>query len=158
MAQNQEQEQLNKRVVKALYEALVANDVDTVQRLLASDVEWWFHGPPMRQYLMQLLTGSSSSSSSDSFIFIPQSISVFGSTVIVEGYDNHHRSVSWVHAWTINNGIITQVREYFNTSVTVTCFGTPLSPEIGLQSVTCQRVWQSKLCDNEAVPGLVLAL
>ncbi|KAB5512950.1 hypothetical protein DKX38_029978 [Salix brachista] len=42
--------------------------------------------------------------------------------VLVEGF-NKDWNVSWVHAWTVTNGIITQVKEYFNTSVTVTRFG-----------------------------------
>ncbi|KAK9149822.1 hypothetical protein Scep_008579 [Stephania cephalantha] len=33
------------KVVKALYEALRGDDIDSVQRLLALDLEWWFHGP-----------------------------------------------------------------------------------------------------------------
>ncbi|CAL8998868.1 unnamed protein product [Prunus brigantina] len=74
--------------------------------------------------------------------------------VLVEGFDDC-RSVSWVHAWTVTDGIITQVREYYNTSVTVTRLS---SPEIRSQSGNCQSVWQSKLADNESVPGLVLAL
>ncbi|KAG5563694.1 hypothetical protein RHGRI_000034 [Rhododendron griersonianum] len=63
--------------------------------------------------MMRLLTGSSSTSS---FKFVPRSVAAFGSTVLVEGYDRNC-SISWVHAWTVTaDGIITQVREYFNTS------------------------------------------
>ncbi|GFY82057.1 senescence associated gene 20 [Actinidia rufa] len=113
------EESSNERVVLALYEALSARDVDTVHKLLASDLEWWFHGPPSHQFMMRLLTGSATSSATQSFEFAPLSIAAFGSTVLVEGCD-HARSISWVHAWTVTHGIITQVREYFNTSLTVT--------------------------------------
>ncbi|KAK3218987.1 hypothetical protein Dsin_012957 [Dipteronia sinensis] len=118
---------------------------------------------------MHILTGSISSSKSKSFIFIPLSIVAFGSTVIVEGRHEDDREGSWVHAWTVTGRIITQVREYFNTSVTVTRFGTPegaalpgppqsiLSPRVVI-TANCQSVWESKLCDNKSVPGLVLAL
>jgi ketosteroid isomerase-like protein len=162
-----EEQEPNERVVTALYKALSSKDFDEVQRLLAPDLEWWFHGPPNHQHLMRLLTGSSKE---DSFVFVPQSIVAFGSTVLVEGYDKE-RSVSWVHAWTVTDGIITQVREYFNTSVIVARFGdskgqgvggasqTISSPAVTLKSVNkCQSVWESKLCDNNSVPGLVLAL
>ncbi|GAV58654.1 WI12 domain-containing protein, partial [Cephalotus follicularis] len=115
------QEQENKRVVTALYEALINKDVNTVHSLLAPDIDWWFHGPPTHQHLMHILNGSSSSLK-DSFIFIPQSVAAFESTVLVEG-DNKEGSVSWVHAWTLSDGIIKQVKEYFNTGVTVTRFG-----------------------------------
>ncbi|KAI3887193.1 hypothetical protein MKX03_022601 [Papaver bracteatum] len=72
---------------------------------------------------------SSSSSSDDhedieySFPFVPSSITAFGSFVIVEGCDLS-RLVSWVHVWTVsdNNGIVTQLREYCNTSLTIARF------------------------------------
>lgn len=156
------EEEYNIRVVKTLYDALNSFDVKTVHRLLTSDLEWWFHGPPGNQHLMHMLTGSSSSSEDKRcFTFVPLSTVAFGPTVIVEGHSKEH-SVSWVHAWTVTDGIITQVREYFNTSVTVTRFGDPQllsSPAAPVTvSSSCQSVWQSKLCDNNSVPGLVLAL
>ncbi|XP_021904155.1 senescence associated gene 20-like [Carica papaya] len=57
--------------------------------------------------MMRLLTGVAATSASDSFEFVPLSVTSFGSTVIVEGCD-HARAISWVHAWTVTNGIITQ--------------------------------------------------
>ena len=163
-----EEEEANERLVGTLYKALSSKGFDEVQRLLAPDLEWWFHGPPNHQHLMHLLTGSapSSSSSSSAFVFVPQTIVAFGSTILVEGFDKE-RSVSWVHAWTVTDGIITQVREYFNTSVTVTRFGAGASQPISSPGVTTfrsasankfQSVWESKLCDINSVPGLVLAL
>jgi ketosteroid isomerase-like protein len=150
-------------VVSALYKALSSKDFDEVQRLLAPDIEWWFHGPPNRQHLMRLLTGSSPSSPKDSFHFLPQSFFAFGSTVLAEGYDKES-SVSWVHAWTVADGIVTQLREYLNTSLTVTHFGLsqPTSSPAVASSLSssankCQSVWQSQLSDKSA-PGLVLAL
>ncbi|KAF3454837.1 hypothetical protein FNV43_RR05285 [Rhamnella rubrinervis] len=177
----EEQESNNIRVVKTLYEALSSNskqhcsrndhDHDQVQvhHLLATYLDWWFHGPPSHQHLKRLLTGSPPGDLS--FAFVPLSVVSFGSTVLVEGYDKE-RSVSWVHAWTVNEGIITQVREYYNTSVTVTrfgnsngaCAGASQSPvcssEIRSQSAGkyCQSVWQSKLSSDKSMPGLVLAL
>ena len=173
----EEQESNNIRVVKTLYEALSSNpkqhgsrnDQVQVHHLLATYLEWWFHGPPSHQHLKRLLTGSPPGDLS--FAFVPLSVVAFGSTVLVEGYDKE-RSVSWVHAWTVNDGIITQVREYYNTSVTVTLFGNSngagagasqssvCSSEIRSQSAGkyCQSVWQSKLSSDKSMPGLVLAL
>ncbi|KAL1336742.1 hypothetical protein AAHE18_10G084300 [Arachis hypogaea] len=160
----------NIKLVRALYDALSARDSHAVLKLVASDLEWWFHGPPSCQFLKLLLTGESSSSSAsstaaDSFKFVPQSVVSFGSTVIAEGCDTA-RSVVWVHAWTVTDGIITQVREYFNTSLTVTKIGDsdsdsdseiiPASSDFG--SFPC--VWQSSLSGlaGKSVPGLVLAI
>lgn len=156
----------NQEVVLALYEALKARDVETVHQILAPDLEWWFHGPPTHQFLMRLLTGASAD---DSFRFDvdPNSVTTFGSTVIVEGCD-HSRSISWVHAWTVSDGIITQVREYFNTSLTVTRLGNSTqsppsnyaSSTAEITSVHCPSVWESSFSNRvgKSVPGLVLAI
>ncbi|XP_012453985.1 wound-induced protein 1 [Gossypium raimondii] len=112
---------------------------------------------------MRLLTGASSD---DPFRFEvdPVLVTTFGSTVIVEGCDNS-RSISWVHAWTVRDGTITQVREYFNTSLTVTRLGD--SPPSACSSSTaeiapvyCPYVWESSLSNRvgKSVPGLVLAI
>ncbi|KAM1039819.1 hypothetical protein ACFX13_029816 [Malus domestica] len=146
------EEAKNKTTVTALYQALTSKDVDVVHLLLAPYLEWWFHGPPTHQHLNRLLTGAPPYDSS--FKFVPLSIIAFGSMVLAEGYDEV-RSVSWVHAWIFTDGIITQVREYYNTSVTVTRLS---SPHIRSQPGNCQCLWQSKLSDNKSVPGLVLAL
>ncbi|KAL5709833.1 hypothetical protein ACHQM5_020472 [Ranunculus cassubicifolius] len=97
---------------------------------------------------MQLLTGGSSS-----FIFVPTSITSIGSTVLAEGCDPKNPSASWVHAWTVSNdGLITQIREYFNTSLTVKSFR-KCSSSTSKPSVR----WESKL-SGKSVPGLVLAI
>ena len=164
-------------MVLALYEALKTRDVETVHQILAPDLEWWFHGPPTHQFMMRLLTGASSD---DSFHFEvdPRSLTTFGSTVIVEGCD-HSRLISWIHAWTVTDGIITQVREYFNTSLTVTRLGnSSQSPPSNYNSsspssssstssstaeitpVHCPSVWESSFSNRvgKSVPGLVLAI
>ncbi|KAL4368869.1 hypothetical protein GQ457_05G031670 [Hibiscus cannabinus] len=165
----------NQAVVLSLYAALNTRDVDAVHRILAPDLEWWFHGPPTHQFLMRLLTGASHDGSC--FEFDPLSLTTFGSTVIVEGCD-HSRSNSWVHAWTVTDGIITQVREYFNTSLTVTRLGNPSqsppsdynpspsssssssSSTVEISSLHCPSVWESSFSSRvgKSVPGLVLAI
>lgn len=46
-----------KAAVLELYAAINSRDAVTVHRLLAPDLEWWFHGPPAHQHLKRLLTG-----------------------------------------------------------------------------------------------------
>ncbi|XP_043706719.1 wound-induced protein 1 [Telopea speciosissima] len=119
--------------------------------------------------MMRLLTGASTDKP---FIFLPLIFAAIGSTVLVEGTDQK-RSVSWVHAWTVTrDGIITQVREYFNTSLTVTRIiensnqfsptSSSASPPSASSESTfkCQQLWQSKLSKaiGKDVPGLVLAI
>ncbi|KAG6578463.1 Wound-induced protein 1, partial [Cucurbita argyrosperma subsp. sororia] len=155
----EEEDSSNQRVVLALYEALSSRNVNTVHQILAPDLEWWFHGPPSHQFLMRLLTGASSDG--QSFQFVPQSITSFGPTVLVEGCDPS-RSISWIHAWTVTDGIITQVREYFNSSLTVTRLGDPTdSPSSSASSpYHCPSIWESSLSNQvgKSVPGLVLAI
>nr|DAD28842.1 TPA_asm: hypothetical protein HUJ06_030310 [Nelumbo nucifera] len=109
---------------------------------------------------MRLLTGSVSWD--ESFVFVPLSFAAFGSTVLVEGCD-HNPCVSWVHAWTVaDGGMITQLREYFDTSLTVTCFGDPTkpSPSPPSSSIRFPWLWQSQFTKvtGKSVPGLLLAI
>ncbi|KAJ3688313.1 hypothetical protein LUZ61_017477 [Rhynchospora tenuis] len=148
-----EEENRNKYLVIKLYNALNSRDVDTVHRLLTTDLEWWFHGPPHHQHMMRLLTGTSPD---DLFLFIPRSICVLGLVVLVEGTDITGLAY-WVHVWTVgSNGVITQVREYFNTSLTVTRVGDGTNNS----SIRSSPVWQSQLPNhsNKSLPGLVLAI
>ncbi|PWA96275.1 hypothetical protein CTI12_AA041700 [Artemisia annua] len=145
-----------KSVVLDLYHALSIRDVTTVHKLLAPDLEWWFHGPPSHQFMMRLLTGSEQQPN-DSFVFVPLSVDVFGNTVIVEGCD-WEKDIAWIHAWTVGAcGVITQVREYFNTSLTVTRFG---DSKTKIKALHCPSVWESSLSGRvgKSVPGLVLAI
>ncbi|KAI3857983.1 hypothetical protein MKX03_033262 [Papaver bracteatum] len=117
----------NGRTIRALYES----------------INWWYHGPPGHQHMMRFLTGTSSNSCTgsryssvslslssddhedieDLFPFVPSYVTAFGSFVIVEGCDLS-RLVSWVHVCTVSddNRIVTQLREYFNTSLTIAHF------------------------------------
>ncbi|KAI4305369.1 hypothetical protein L6164_028739 [Bauhinia variegata] len=162
-----EKEDQNVRVVNELYKALSSNDTNALHGLLAPDLGWWYHGPPChRHHLLRFLTGCSSSRANYHVVLVPDLIVGFGSMVIAEGYDKTNL-VWWVHAWTITDGIITQVREYLNTSVTVTRLGIgpvsspePVSPPSAIVAASnskCQCIWQSKLNDD-SVPGLILAL
>ncbi|XP_044367510.1 uncharacterized protein [Triticum aestivum] len=113
------EEQRGKFLVLRLYEALNSRNTRRAQDLLAPDLEWWFHGPPAHQHMMRLLT---SAGTNTEFRFCPRSIDAFVSTVIAEGSaDGADQLLYWVHAWTVGpDGVITQLREYFNTDLTVT--------------------------------------
>ncbi|XAR68746.1 hypothetical protein NMG60_11000104 [Bertholletia excelsa] len=139
-----EAENQNKAAVKALYEALARGKRDIVARLVAGDLEWWFHGPQNCQHMMRLLTGSGE----PEFQFEPRSVTAIDDRVIVEGWEG--AQAYWVHVWTLKDGLITQFREYFNTWLTVTEL-------IGHNSPT---LWQSQPRDlaRRSLPGLLLAI
>ncbi|KAK4789551.1 hypothetical protein SAY86_016855 [Trapa natans] len=104
----------------AFYEALRTRDADTVHGIVSPDLEWWFHGPPVHQFLKRILTSAApEDSDSDGFEFVPHSVFSVRPFVIAEGSDRR-RSIYWAHAYTVSDdGVITHIREYFNTSLTV---------------------------------------
>lgn len=148
-------EERNKRVVGELYKALLTSKEETVllHGLVAQDLEWWFHGPSCHwHHLVPWLTGHQSKGG----YLVPDHVVGFGSVVVAEGYDEDNL-VWWVHAWTVNaDGVIIQVKEYVNTSLTVTRLRMP-APINASNNKYCQSIWQSTLCD-ESVPGLILAI
>ena len=187
LAGGETEEQRGRFLVLRLYEALNARDARRAQALLAPDLEWWFHGPPAHQHMMRLLTGADTDAQ---FRFAPRSVDAFGSTVIAEGGadDAGKGQLYWVHAWTVGpDGVITQLREYFNTDLTVTRLSaaaaatknasTAVSPSHASSSSSSTStssapsspaptpkwpkcLWQSRRADRarKSLPGLVLAL
>ncbi|KAI6698574.1 hypothetical protein NL676_018693 [Syzygium grande] len=142
----------NKVTVKALYAALALGNSDVVPKLLASDLEWWFHGPPHCQHMMRVLTGESDFSE---FTFHPRSITAIGDDyVIAEGWEG--AQAYWVHVWMLKNGLITQFREYFNTWLTVRKVSSPRW-DVARASHT---LWQSQTRElfGKSLPGLLLAI
>nr|GEV60903.1 hypothetical protein [Tanacetum cinerariifolium] len=145
-----EQEALNRATVNALYKSLEAGDTKIVSRLLASDLEWWFHGPQNCHHMMRMLTGEAPHTE---FTFEPRSVTTIDDQiVIVEGYEG--ANVYWVHVWALKDGLITRFREYFNTWLTV--------KELRDRPVgwTRSTVWRSQPRDlfRRSLPWLMLAI
>ncbi|CAL9055200.1 unnamed protein product [Musa banksii] len=163
-------EDRNKWAVLTLYEALNVRDVERVQQLLAPDIEWWFHGPPEHQHMMRMLTGADyeETTAATAFQFKPERVAAFGSTVVAEG-SGPDADTAWVHAWTIApDGIITQVREYFNTSLTITRVAADSASKSAASCSSSSSsgsahgtpVWESSRPERagKSFPGLVLAI
>ena len=143
----------NKATVEVLYKALLEHGkMDMVAKLVASDLEWWFHGPPHCQHMMRLLTGEKPHN--NGFQFEPRSVTAIEDRVITEGWEGQ---AYWVHVWTLKNGLITQFREYFNTWLVVRDLRPPGWGDDRQDSMT---LWQSQPCDlyRRSLPGLVLAI
>ncbi|KAA8517701.1 hypothetical protein F0562_015175 [Nyssa sinensis] len=143
----------NKATVDALYKALARGETEMVAGLLASDLEWWFHGPQNCQHMMRVLTGESAHSE---FMFEPRSITAIDDgRVIAEGWEG--AQAYWVHVWTLKDGLITQFREYFNTWLTVTDLR-PTGWRVHVMGLhDCPTLWQSQPRDlvNRSLPGLL---
>ncbi|XP_073147979.1 wound-induced protein 1 [Henckelia pumila] len=143
-------ENLNATTVGNVYKALSDGDAaKKISGLVASDLEWWFHGPQNCHHMMKMLTGKCSPSD---FKFEPRSIDAIDDRVIVEGWEG--AQVYWVHVWTLKDGLITQFREYFNTWLTVRDLRRPLA------CLSATTLWQSHPRDlaKRSLPGLMLAI
>ncbi|XP_062094869.1 senescence associated gene 20-like [Humulus lupulus] len=154
----------NKATVETLYKALSQGEAETVEKLIATDLEYWFHGPPRCHHMMRVLTGESQSQSA-SFRFEPRSVTAVGSAcVIAEGWEG--AKAYWVHVWTVKDGAITQFREYFNTWLTVSdlrsspAAGWDVAGGGGHHHRSLSTVWQSMPRDlfRRSLPGLLLAI
>ncbi|KAK7287186.1 hypothetical protein RIF29_00290 [Crotalaria pallida] len=148
-------EMQNKTTVEMLYKALLrqlGTTMDVVPKLLASDLEWWFHGPPQCQHMMRVLTGETALDKG--FRFEPRGITAIRDRVIAEGWEGQ---AYWVHVWTLKNGLITQFREYFNTWLVVRDLRPPRWEDKKDDSMP---LWQSQPRDlyRRSLPGLVLAI
>ncbi|XP_010683577.2 senescence associated gene 20 [Beta vulgaris subsp. vulgaris] len=149
----------NKAIVQDFYYALSKGDGENVSKHLASDLEWWFHGPPQCQHMRRVLTGESAY---PEFRFKPRSITTIDEDrVIVEGWEGAH--AYWVHVWTLKGGLMTQFREYFNTALTVRDLrphnsGWEIGPINEKGTLWQSHISGSGLSGTGSMPGLVLAI
>ncbi|KAL6200436.1 hypothetical protein ACLB2K_030217 [Fragaria x ananassa] len=139
----------HRKIVKTLYKALAHRDTRTTAKLVAPDLEWWFHGPPQCQHMMRMLTGESRQLK---FKFRPRSLKAVGDRVVAEGWEG--KKEYWVQVWTVNkDGMVTQLREYFNTLVTVMVRVSEADDEM-------VKLWQSDSKERfrRSLPDIVLAI
>ncbi|KAG0452452.1 hypothetical protein HPP92_024852 [Vanilla planifolia] len=148
-----------KKVVLSLYEGLSSGETEAVALLLASDLEWWFHGPRGQEHMMRVLTGVEEVRPWHGFRFRPRRVEEVGKWVLAEGWEGCDGDEAyWVHAWEVDGaaGVITQFREYFNTRVTVVepavrCPGGRVSPP-------GRTFWKSRNRVRRQLPSLVLSI
>ncbi|KAI3958123.1 hypothetical protein MKW98_020765 [Papaver atlanticum] len=125
-----------RKSVEMLYDSLKHGDNETVAK--------------------PLLTGESLDLE---FKFEPRNITVIDDRVIVEGWEGNE--AYWVHVWTVNvqDGLITQFREYFNTWITVRDLRMSKSVWGQIKQIK-PTIWKSEPQEhlNRSLPGLVLAI
>ncbi|XP_057745842.1 senescence associated gene 20-like [Arachis stenosperma] len=152
-----EQEDRNRKIVKSLYKALRGGgDTAKVEKIVGKEIEWWYHGPPHWHHMMKALTGKSTG---DCFEFRPRRVKAIGDErVIVEGWEGVGEY--WVHVWGLKQGIISQLREYFNTLVTVVVVVRVDEDGGGCKRQEEVRLWRttSWVRARGSLPDLVLAI
>ncbi|KAJ7568302.1 hypothetical protein O6H91_01G026800 [Diphasiastrum complanatum] len=92
------------------------------------------------------------------YSFVPLRLFTIGSKVFVEGKSDTPKGC-WVHVWTVEDGRIVELRECFNTSVTVTEVECDVkSSHKRSNSLNSEStLWQSEL-SGLSMPGLILAV
>ncbi|BBN11902.1 hypothetical protein MPTK1_5g15750 [Marchantia polymorpha subsp. ruderalis] len=175
------EEEHNELLANTLYAAIAIENTDAITSLLAPEIEWWYHGPPSHQHMKALLTGETPCGA---FIFAVTKLGLLANKVFVEGSGRTDWS-SWVHVWTICEGQITELREYYNTSIMVVSgglfssesstsrpsmpksgirsswsSGSSLSAHDGVVSNNATALWQNSLSilNNTSIPGIVFCI
>ncbi|CAJ1960507.1 unnamed protein product [Sphenostylis stenocarpa] len=142
-----EYQKRNRETVKTVYKALHDGDTEKLAKVVRTELEWWYHGPPRCEHMMRVLTGGSTPKG---FRFRPRRIRAVGDRVMVEGWEG--AGEYWVHVWTLRHGIIAQLREYFNTFITVVLRVSEDGDEA--------RLWRSsdRVRVHVSLPDLVLSV
>ncbi len=129
-------EDANSRLVRQAYQCVKAGDMAALLGLLAEDVEWQvpqmekvpfagtWHG---REQVEQFF--STVARAQDAVEFEPEGFIAQDDKVVVLGRfswrvkSTGRLSVSaWAHVWTINNGRVTQLREYVDTAAVMSAY------------------------------------
>ena len=146
----------NERMLRCFYDALAGGNTGLLTHLLAEDLDLWFHGPRCHQHMSKLLTGITSFRS---VTLNPSSIIATRNIVIVEG-EGVCRKVAWVHIWTVEEGKLIQLREFWNTAVSINSIVCLTSDSRTLLEAPSAIIWQSKLWQavDNTKPGLILTI
>lgn len=142
----------NERMVRCFYDTLAGGNTGLLSHLLAEDLDLWFHGPRCHQHMSKLLTGITSFRA---VTLSPSSILATHNVVVVEG-ESGGGEVTWVHIWTVEEGKLIQLREFWNTALAIhfiACLPSDLESPPPV-------VWHSKLWQavDNTKPGLILTI
>lgn len=146
-------ESKNERILRCFYDSLAGGNTVLLSHLLAEDLDLWFHGPRCHQHMSKLLRGITSFRS---VTLYPSSILATRNIVIAEG----ECICPWVHIWTVKEGKLIQLREYWNTAVSINLVARINSACGTLLESPSINIWQSKLWQavDNTKPGLILTI
>lgn len=124
-------EQRNLELVQGTYMAFANGDMSAILNAMAHDVDWLYVGRPEdvpfagprrgHGELMELF--SSIGSTIDVLEFVPREMIPFNNGVLVLGHERARVKATgrvfeteWAHIFTIRDGKITKVREFYDTA------------------------------------------
>ena len=135
-------EQGNVKTVLDLYAAFGRGDVPAILDLLADDVDWWFFGPKEipfagryrgRGEMMKFFGTVGETVEVEQFgpeegpIARDDRIIVLGRERVKVKATGRTFETHWVHVFTLRNGKVTRLREYYDTATMAAAFALPSS-------------------------------
>lgn len=129
-------EQENVKAVERIYTAFGQGDIPTILNMLAEDIDWLFSGPadiPFagrhrgREQVTQFFATLDETVEVEQFE--PQEFIAKGDKVVVLGHErmrvkSNGRTceTDWVHVFTLRNGEVVKIHEYYDTACIVAAF------------------------------------
>ena len=130
-------EQANVQIVQDLYTAFGRGDMPTILGLLAEDVDWHFVGKPAdvpfagcrkgHQEMIEFFTIVAQNC--DVYEFGPHEVLSVADRVISLGHERvgvkstgHVFETDWVHLFTVQNGKIVRLQEFYDTATMAAAF------------------------------------
>lgn len=123
-------------VVQSIYQAFGRGDIPAIMSLLAEDVDWIFYGPEELPFAghytgrdEMLRFFSAVGESAEIHAFEPREFIVADSRVVVLGWERvtarqtgRTWETHWAHVFTVEEGQVTYLREYYDTAALVAAF------------------------------------
>ncbi|HEX8552736.1 MAG TPA: nuclear transport factor 2 family protein [Abditibacteriaceae bacterium] len=136
MEEIEQRQQENAALIQALYAAFEQRDIAGIVELLADDIDWLFFGPSeipfaghYRGHAEVAGFFEKALGTSDFLVFEPREVIPGFTNVLVQGFERvRARSTDriwetdWAHVFTIADGKIVKLREYYDTAVMVEAF------------------------------------
>jgi ketosteroid isomerase-like protein len=126
----------NIALVKQLYAAFAEQNIASLLQVLSDDIDWLFYGPSDIPFAGHYCGHQQVASffakaleTSEFLLFEPREFLPGSNMVLVQGFERVRVKANgrvwetdWAHVFTIGNGKIIKLREYYDTSVMVTAF------------------------------------
>lgn len=126
----------NAALVRRLYSAFGDGDIPGILSLLSNDIDWLFFGPPeipfaghYRGHEEVAAFFQKAFDTSEFLVFEPREIIPGLNNALVQGFERVQAKATgrvwetdWAHVFSISDGKIVKLREYYNTAVMVSAF------------------------------------
>jgi ketosteroid isomerase-like protein len=129
-------QQENVNLARHLYEAFARQDIPALLQVLSDDIDWLFYGPTdipfaghyhghegVTRFFEKALD------TTEFLRFEPREFLPGAHSVLVQGYERGRVKATdrtweteWAHVFTVRNGKLTKLREYYDTAVVAAAF------------------------------------